>query len=155
MKIVSPDYYIEDIMGNIIGKIKNFKPEKAEITLQIMFLNENLIVDLIKSEGKVIKFNYIETRYKESTKDSSRKRWFQVISHILKSQEIEITKEVLNAFHETMKESFFDCEKFIVDGKEIVIVPSINSVPEEQVKNAIDAMIARYSQIGVDFSTIL
>ena len=54
-----------------------------------------------------------------------------------------------------MKESFFDCEKFIVDGKEIVIVPSINTVSEEDVKNAIESMIARYSQIGVDFSTII
>jgi hypothetical protein len=142
-------------MANLIAKVKNFKPENAEVSLQIMFLNEDLIVDLIKSEGKVMKFTYSHSRYKETTKDSTRKRWFQVISHILKHQEIELTKPVISAFHESMKESFFDCEKFIVDGKEIVIVPSINTVSEEDVKNAIESMIARYSQIGVDFSTII
>lgn len=141
-------------MSQIIGKIKKFHPDRAELVIQVLFLDENIVTDLVKSEGMTTKFQYSKSRYKETTRNSTRKRWFQVISHILKSNSIEITKEVLNSFHESMKESFFDCQKFIVDGKEIVVVPSINAVPDEDVQNAIEAIIARYSQIGVDFTSI-
>jgi len=110
---------------------------------------------LIQIENQTVKFNYKPTRYKESLKDGTRRRWFQILSKILQAQEMPITKEVLGSFHESMKESMFDCEKFIVDGKEIVVVPSINAVPDQDVKNANENLIARYSQLGIDFSDIL
>lgn len=141
-------------MSQLLTKLKKFNPEKAEITLQVLFLDENTVSELIKSEGQTLKFSYTKSRYKETTRASSRRRWFQIISHVLKSSNIEITKETLNAFHESMKESFFDCQKFVVDGKEVVVVPSINAVSDEDVKNAIEAIISRYSQIGVDFSSL-
>lgn len=144
-------------MKTIISKILNFNPSKAELNLKILFLNEEILGELLEESGKnsVLKVQIKKSRYSETTKDSSRRRWFQIISTILKQKDIPLTKENVAAFHETMKESFFDVEKFVVDGKEIIVVPSINVIEDKKVKEACENIIDRYSKIGVDFSDIL
>lgn len=139
---------------DLITKLIKFDLTKSEITFKVMLTNEEIISQLLLLEGGSCKVVLKGIKHKETTKSSTRRRWFQVISHILKSSGVYITSDVLQAFHNDLKESLFDCKTFEVDGKTIVIVPSINSVPDEDVRKATEILIARYSQIGIDFKEI-
>lgn len=144
-------------MNTLLTRMVKFNPETSEATFRLMFLNEEILGELLdlQRNNSMIKLNVKKGKYRENTKDSTRRRWFQIISHILKEKDIPLTKENVSAFHETMKESFFDVQKFEVDGKEIVVVPSINSMTDEQVRTACENIIARYSQIGINFDNII
>ena len=144
-------------MNTLLTRLTNFNPEKSEISLKLLYINEEILGELLDLHraGSMVKVNIKKGRYKENTRDNTRRRWFQIITHILKQKDIPLTKENVNAFHETMKESFFDVQKFEVDGSEIVVVPSINSMTDEQVKVACENIIARYSQIGINFDDII
>lgn len=144
-------------MNKILSKLINFNPVKSEVTFKILYVNEDIISDLLdlSKKNSLCKLQINESRYKEKTKDSTRRRWFQLLSKILIDKGITLTQDTLRSFHETMKESYFDVQKFEIEGKEIVVVPSINSIEDEKVKNACDEIIDRYSKIGVDFSEIV
>lgn len=144
-------------MNKILSKLINFNPVKSEVTFKILYVNEEIISDLLELSNKnsLCKLQINESRYKEKTKDSSRRRWFQLLSKILIDKGITITQDTLRSFHETMKESYFDVQKFEIEGKEIVVVPSINSIDDEKVRQACEEIIDRYSKIGVDFSNIV
>jgi hypothetical protein len=143
-------------MNTLLTRLTNFNPEKSEISLKLLYINEEILGELLDLHraGSMVKVNIKKGRYKENTRDTTRRRWFQIITHILKQKDIPLTKENVNAFHETMKESFFDVQKFEVEGSEIVVVPSINAMTDEQVRVACENIIARYSQIGINFDEI-
>lgn len=144
-------------MNKLLSKIINFNPVKSEVTFKILYLNEDIISSLLELSNKnsLCKLEISQTRYKEKTKDSTRRRWFQLLSKILIDKGIPVSQDTLRAFHETMKESYFDVEKFEIEGREVIVVPSINSISDEKVKIACDEIIDRYSKIGIDFSDIV
>jgi hypothetical protein len=144
-------------MGKLLSKIINFNPVKSEVTFKILYVNEDIISNLLELSNKntLCKLEINQTRYKEKTKDSTRRRWFQLLSKILIDNGIQVSQDTLRAFHDTMKESYFDVEKFEIEGREVIVVPSINSISDEKVKIACDEIIDRYSKIGVDFSDIV
>jgi hypothetical protein len=144
-------------MNTLLSRVEKFNPERSEITFKLLFINEDILGEILELQRKnsMVKISVKKGKYKENTRDSTRRRWFQIITHILKQKDIPLTKENVNAFHETMKESFFDVQKFEVDGSEIVVVPSINAMSDEQVKTACENIIARYSQIGINFDNII
>jgi hypothetical protein len=141
-------------MNQLLTKLVKYDPVTSEITFKVMFVNEEIVNSIFDLVGKSCKILIKGIRYKETTRDSTRRRWYQIIGHILKSSGITITKLSLGAFHHDMKESMFECETFEVDGKVIPLVPSINAIPDDQVKSAIELLIQRYSQIGVDFKEV-
>lgn len=143
-------------MNTLLTKFVKYNPSNSEVTFKLLYLNEESLGEILELQknNSMVKVNIKKGRYKENTRDSTRRRWFQILGHILKQKDIPLTKENVNAFHETMKESFFDVQKFEVDGREIVVVPSINAVSDEDVKRACENIIARYSQIGINFDNI-
>ena len=144
-------------MNKILSKLINFNPVKSEITFKVLYLTEDIISDLLQlsDKQKLCKLEIKESNYKEKTKDSSRRRWFQLLSKILIDKGVPVSQDTLKAFHETMKESYFDVEKFEIEGREIIVVPSINSIDDEKVRQACEGIIDRYSKIGVDFSDVI
>jgi len=144
-------------MSKLLSKIINFNPVKSEVTFKILYVNEDIISSLLELSNKnsLCKLEINQTRYKEKTKDSTRRRWFQLLSKILIDKGIPVSQDTLRAFHETMKESYFDVEKFEIEGREVIVVPSINSISDDKVKIACDEIIDRYSKIGIDFSDIV
>jgi hypothetical protein len=144
-------------MNKVLSKLINYNPVKSEITFKLLYVNEDIIKNLLElsNQEKLCKLEIKESRYKEKTKDSSRRRWFQLLSKILIDKGIPVSQDNLQAFHETMKESYFDVEKFEIEGKEIIVVPSINSIDDEVVRKACESIIDRYSKIGVDFSEVI
>lgn len=138
-----------------LTKIEDFNLENFQIKLKLLFVDENNISELLDLRGQVIKFDFKKAKYKETTKDGTRKRWFQVLSHILKKQGIIIDSEILNAFHREMKISYFDVIYFDVNGKQIPLVPSINDIDDIKVRIALENIISDFSLIGVDFKDIL
>lgn len=144
-------------MNKILSKLIRFDPSKSEITFKVLYVTEEIISDLLQlsNNQNLVKLDVKQTRYKEKTKDSSRRRWFQLLSKILIDKGIPVSQDTLRAFHETMKESYFDVQKFEIEGREVVVVPSINSIDDDKVKQACEEIIDRYSKIGVDFSDIV
>lgn len=144
-------------MNKLLSKLIRFDPSKSEITFKVLYVTEEIISDLLQlsNNQNLVKLDIKQTRYKEKTKDSSRRRWFQLLSKILIDKGIPVSQDTLRAFHETMKESYFDVQKFEIEGREIVVVPSINSIDDEKVIQACEEIIDRYSKIGVDFSDIV
>lgn len=144
-------------MNTLLTRVEKFNPERAEITFKLIYVNEDILGEILdlQRNNSMVKLNIKKGKYKETTRDSSRRRWFQIITHILKQKDIPLTKENVGAFHETMKESFFDVQKFEVDGSEVVVVPSINSLTDDQVRIACENIISRYSQIGINFDNIV
>ena len=144
-------------MSKLLSKIINFNPVKSEVTFKILYVNEDIISSLLELSNKnsLCKLEINQTRYKEKTKDSTRRRWFQLLSKILIDKGIPVSQDTLRAIHETMKESYFDVEKFEIEGREVIVVPSINSISDDKVKIACDEIIYRYSKIGIDFSDIV
>ena len=144
-------------MNTLLTRVVNFNPAKSELTLKLLYVTEEILGEVLdlQRDNSMVKVNIKKGRYKENTRDNTRRRWFQLITHILKQKDIPLTKENVNAFHETMKESFFDVQKFEVDGSEVIVVPSINSVTDDEVKRACENIISRYSQIGINFDDII
>lgn len=124
------------------------------MTFKVLFVNEDTIATLFGLQGNAVKLSFKGVRYKETVKDSTRRRWFQLISRVLKFFGVDLTGGNISAFHEEMKESMFDCDMFEIDGKKVIVVPSINAVADEKVREANDQIISRYGSIGVDFKDI-
>lgn len=140
-------------MKSYIGRIEKYNPEKQEITFKLLFVDETTVFELFDLQGGNCKIILKGLKRKE-LQNSTRRRWFQVLSFILKENDIPVTKENLQSFHTQMKESYFDVKTLRLghDDKAIVLVPSINSIPDQEVKIAIEKIIERYSQLGIDFS---
>lgn len=143
-------------MLRLIGKIVNFDIVKREVTLRLSFLSIDDIRKLeeIWESGKTVQFMTRLVRLKDAIKDGSRGRWFSVLSVILLHNKVLAKHEFLHPFHEVMKRQYFEVRKFFIGEKEIIVVPSLMELSNDEVVEATNQIIDDYTQTGVDFSEI-
>lgn len=140
---------------NLLGKIKSFNVVKRELVFQLSFLDEKVIQDI---EDAIHSNRYTRIEIKKGrvsrndTGQKARNRWYGVISCILKWQGIEVTSETLTAFHREMKMSMFEVDRFVVDGRTVPIIPSINKVGDEAIHEACNELEASYGALGCVFN---
>lgn len=139
------------MIKSLMVKVDEFDIQKARLNLKVLFLNEQYISDIKSSLGKTLKVSFSDTNYRENLRDSTRKRWFQVLGHIL-DQKDKSNEYTLLRFHNDTKESIFE---HTLSEEGLEIIPSINSLSDELVKDATDIIIERYSQRGIDFTGIV
>lgn len=136
------------------GKIDKYDSDKEELIFKLSFIDPESMekINKLLTERKRHKITIRGVRVKDELADLTRRRWFYTLKRILESQGIIPDPDTLSAFHNDIKESEFEAKEFTVDGKVIPVVPSLTSLPDDEVNTVINKLQERYSRIGVDFT---
>ena len=72
-------------MNTLLTRVVNFNPAKSELTLKLLYVTEEILGEVLdlQRDNSMVKVNIKKGRYKENTRDNTRRRWFQLITHIL------------------------------------------------------------------------
>lgn len=136
-----------------LSKVKSFDKKAYEVTLELLFLDEDIVTYLeeLETSGKAFLSNVKSYHRKETTSDAQRKKWFVCVSKILDHNKITLTAEEIKGLHYELKISYFPCKFVKIGNKDIPIPPSINDLTQEEMGECLQRLILDYSQLGVNF----
>jgi len=140
-------------MSKLFGKIKSFDFAKGEVVFKLSFLDENTIreIQALFDESKFTKIEISRSKQFAHLTDPVRKKWFGILSCILKWKDIIPDAPKLLAFHDDMKKSMFEIEYFEVEGRSVPLIPSLKSIDNKVVNEKAEELIMEYSQLGCPF----
>ena len=138
------------------ARIHNFDIEKSRVILELNYLDQKLIGDLL---GTIDKENEVKVRIQDlGTKQSSnynqQKLWYASITTILKSEKFRtpITKESIGAMDLRCREEFFPVRMVAISDQMIPVIPqSMKELSFEEMFEANQNLIEKYTKLGVNF----
>jgi hypothetical protein len=137
-------------MGTLtyMGTIENIDINKSVLTIKMDFITPEVMENLLKytSEKKLFKFSFAGA-YPDKHTYEQQKCWYGSISEILKNKTIFPSPENIKLYDESMRRSIFPARKGMLDGQEIVYVPQMKDLSEEEMNECINILHSRHPQV--------
>lgn len=145
--------------NKLSAKIARFDKENSQLTLDLSFVDEDLIEYLEELEDAKEAYVWsIENKYskKNEIHDGQRKRWFHLISKILKHFKIPLRAQAIQSFSVDFKFHYLPVTYIKIGDRDVPVIPSLkrgtnNPVTPEKMQEALEQIQQTYEGVGVKF----
>lgn len=146
-------------MSKFSAKLIKFNKDTYQVLLDLSFVDEDLVEYLEdleeSSESYIWTVEGVHPKRLE-IHDGQRKRWFHMISKILKFFKIPLGAKAINSLSVDFKFHYLPVNYIKIGDRDIPEIPSLkrcanNPVSPEKMQEALDQILETYTAVGVKF----
>lgn len=146
-------------MSKFSAKLVKFDKEAYRVLLDLSFVDEDLVEYLedLEQSGQAYIWTVEGVHPKRhEINDGQRKRWFHMLSKILKFFNIPLQAKAINSLSVDFKFHYLPVNYIKIGDRDIPEIPSLkrganNPVSPEKMQEALEQILETYTAVGVKF----
>ena len=142
-------------MSEFFVKPKRIDYEKQELTIELQFLEPDLLLSLeeLIRESQLCKLS-LKAYNKSKVTDNQRAFYYVFLTEILKKNDVLPTSENLSIFDEEIRADLFPCYEVDFGGKTVTRIKRMKEMTDREMARMLFNLTERYSYLNIDMSLL-
>jgi len=142
-------------MSDFFVKPKRIDYEKQELTIELQFLEPDLLLSLeeLVRENQLCRLS-LKAYNKSNVTDNQRAFYYVFLTEILKKNDVLPTSENLDILDNEIREDLFPCYEVDFGGKTVPRIKRMRAMTDREMARMLFNLTERYSYLNIDMSLL-
>jgi len=142
-------------MSDFFVKPKRIDYEKQELTIELQFLEPDLLLSLeeLVRENQLCRLS-LKAYNKSKVTDNQRAFYYVFLTEILKKNDVLPTSENLDILDNEIREDLFPCYEVDFGGKTVPRIKRMRAMTDREMARMLFNLTERYSYLNIDMSLL-